>query len=80
MEVSVAVEGFFPDEVCRVTSQNHFILAFVRYGNEESEWTAVSCDAAVETYFRSAIGARRSAIRYIGGGSMGAMGAFAPNL
>ena len=51
---------------CRVTIQNYmyFILAFVRYGNVESEWTAVSSDVAVETNFRSAIGARRSAIRW----------------
>ena len=25
----VAVEEFFPDEVCRVTIQNYFVLAFV---------------------------------------------------
>ena len=59
----VAVEDFFRTWFCRVTIQNDFVLAFVRYENQVSEWTAVSCDAAVETDFRSAIGARRYAIR-----------------
>ena len=41
-----------------MTIQNYFVLAFVRYGNEESEWTAVSCDAAgrnrLQVCYRSA--------------------------
>ena len=33
--------------VCLVMILNYFVCAFVRYGAEKSEWTAVSCDADV---------------------------------
>ena len=58
MEVLSSCRGVFRTRFRRVTIQNYFVLAFVHYGNEESDWTAMSCDAALETDFRSAIGAR----------------------
>ena len=49
----VAVEEFFQTRFCRVMIQNYFVLALVSYGNEESDWTALCCDAAVEADLKS---------------------------